>query len=100
MIEVEHSAQLGRQLCVLHASVIDGTVFRDLDGQGLLASFHMGWLASGSKSLAGQSGMHKALNLPNGHATGVHRDDLVVKAREQSFMFGDQERLEAAIALT
>jgi hypothetical protein len=39
------------------------------------------------------------LDLAHGHAARVHGDDLVVKAREAALMLGDQQRLEAALAV-
>lgn len=57
MIEVEHAARVGRELRILRASNVEGTLFRDLDGQGLLASLHVAWLASGPKILARPSGV-------------------------------------------
>lgn len=57
MLEVERAEQIGRQLQIMRASDMDGSVFRDLDGLGLRASFHVGWLASGSKVLVGENGV-------------------------------------------
>src|SRR5450755_1047103 len=37
-----------------------------------------------------------ALDLPYAHATGVHRDDLVVKAGKAALVLGDQLRLKTA----
>ena len=37
-----------------------------------------------------------ALDLPDAHAAGVHRDDLVVEARKAALVLGDQLRLERA----
>ena len=40
------------------------------------------------------------LNLAHGHATGVQRDDLVVKAAPAGLVLGDELRLEAAVAVS
>ena len=40
------------------------------------------------------------LDLPHRHAAGVHRDDLLVEAREPPFVLGDQLRLEVAGTIT
>ncbi|EEF27747.1 conserved hypothetical protein [Ricinus communis] len=39
------------------------------------------------------------LDLAHAHATRVHRDDALVKAGEAALVFGDQDRLEAAVAV-
>ncbi|OJA21702.1 hypothetical protein BGV47_32940 [Burkholderia ubonensis] len=42
----------------------------------------------------------KPLNLAHAHAARVHRDDALVEAGEAAFVLGNQDRLEAAIAVT
>jgi hypothetical protein len=41
----------------------------------------------------------KALDLSDGHALGVHGDELVVEAGEAARMIRDQDRLEHAVAI-
>lgn len=42
----------------------------------------------------------EGLDLAYGHASGVHGDDLVVEACEASLVFGNQQRLKAAVSVT
>ena len=41
----------------------------------------------------------EALDLAHRHAARIHGDDLVVEAREAALVLGDQDRLEAALAV-
>lgn len=41
----------------------------------------------------------KRLDLAHAHATRVHRDDALVKAGETALVFGNQDRLEATVAV-
>jgi hypothetical protein len=43
--------------------------------------------------------LEKRLDLAHRHATRVHRDDLVVEARETRLVLGVQQRLETALAV-
>lgn len=43
--------------------------------------------------------LQKALDLTHGHAPGVHRNDLVIKAGETPFVFGDQYGRETAVSV-
>ncbi|KVD46848.1 hypothetical protein WS61_10165 [Burkholderia sp. ABCPW 11] len=42
----------------------------------------------------------KPLDLAHAHAACVHRDDAFVVAGETTLVLGDQDRLEAAVAIT
>ena len=42
----------------------------------------------------------KSADLTYRHATGVHGNDLVIKARKTALMLGDQDRCEATIAVS
>ncbi|SOZ70890.1 protein of unknown function (plasmid) [Cupriavidus taiwanensis] len=41
----------------------------------------------------------KDLDLPHGHATDVNGDDLVIEPGEAPLVLGDQDRIEAAVAV-